>query len=355
MTKDEARASRTYVDCPSSAEIELAIKLIIENTNLGEYQKLAALILKLMAYLPLRAEDVVSLRVCDVFIGEPSLIVITSASTGSRKSHNANRVLFLTDSGLINQLKVLQNIRRSISEGENTLTSLFGSSEVLKSFEGTEELLSIIADALRCASGSNFVRPHSLRSKFLSDNFREALMPQSTPISALRQRNVIYELCVIAGHADPDVSVKNYVCDFNLIRRSWVDRLILDELKPSAHFLASITTVSYEAIRKRMQKNFSIADLNTNFQSEVTPKLKVRIHDLLQLHNMDVFEYVLSTEKDSIALEIQSAKFLACLLLGMEKNAAAAYVNIQNLVLKEIEINFNICVAHIERQLSCLV
>lgn len=346
LKQDEARASRTYVDYPSSAEIELAIRLIYDNTNLSGYQKLAALMLKLMEHLPLRAEDVASLRVSDVFIGESPFIVITSASTGTRKSDNANRVLLLTDPDLINQLNILQKLRVSMSKGRHATTSLFGNSEELNSFEGTEELLLIVSDALRCASGSSFVRPHSLRSKYLSENFKQALMPQNTLIDALQQRNVLYELSVIAGHADPDVSVKNYVCEFNQIRRSWVDRLILDEVKPSAHFLASITSLSYEAIRKRLQRNFSLADLNVNFQNEVTPQLKARIHDLEQSHLMDHYEYALGTKKESIVLEIQSAQFLACLLLGMEKYAAAAYFNIPNLVLKDIEINFNIFVAH---------
>lgn len=346
LKKDEARASRTYADYPSSFEIELAIRLIYDNSNLSEYQKLAALILRLMAHLPLRAEDVASLRVSDVFVGESSFIVITSASTGTRKSDNANRVLLLTDPDLINQLKTLQKLRVSMSKGRHATTSLFGRSEELKSFEGTEELLSIISDALRCASGSGFVRPHSLRSKYLSENFNQALMPQNTPIDALHLRNVLYELSVISGHADPDVSVKNYVCEFNQIRRSWVDRLILDELKLSAHFLASITSLGYEATRKRLQRNFSIADLNINFQNEAPPQLKARIHDLVQSHLMDHYEYALGTKKESVALELQAAQFLACLLLGMEKYAAAAYINIPILILNDVETNFNIFVAH---------
>lgn len=346
LNKDEARASRTYVDYPSSAEIEFANKLICENVHLSEYQKLAALMLRLMAHHPLRAEDIAALRVCDVFIGESSFIVITSASTGSRKSDNANRVLFLTDPDLITQLKVLQKIRLPLSSAAVPTTSLFGSTEQLESFEGTAELLSIVADALRCATGSNFVRPHSLRSKFLSEKFREALMPQYTTLDALRQRNILYELSVIAGHADPDVSIKNYVCDFNLIRRAWVDRSIFDEMRPSAHFLASITSCSYDAWRKRLQRNFKLTDLNKEFQAENPNKLKLRIHDLVQSHHMDNYKYALSAEKELVVPEIQAAQFLACQLTGMEKDVAAAYVNIPNLMLKEIDSNFNIFVAH---------
>lgn len=348
LKKDEARASRTYSEFPSTAEVELAIKLIDENEHLNEYQKLAALMLRLMALAPLRAEDIASLRVCDVFIGESSFIVITSAATGSRKSDNANRVLFLTDPDLVSQLKALQKIRIALSSETIPTTSLFGSTEQLRSFEGTEELLSIIADALRCATGSNFVRPHSLRSKYLSEKFRDALMPQNKTVDALRQRNILYEISVTAGHADPDVSIKNYVCDFNLIRRSWVDKLILGELKPSAKFLASISSCGYEAWRKRLQRNFFLADLNKEFKTESNPKLKLRIHDLAQSHQMNNYEYELVTDKESesVNLETQTAQFVACLLLGMEKDAAAAYINIPNEALKDIESNFNIFVAH---------
>ena len=346
LKKDEARASRTYIDYPSLAEIRLAIKRINENAQLSEYQKLSALMLSLIAHLPLRAEDIASLRLCDIFIGENSFIVITSSSTGSRKSDNANRVLFLTDPDLIHQLKVLKKIRTSLSSAKVPTTSLFGSSVQLRSFEGTEELLSIVADALRSATGSNFVRPHCLRSKYLSENFKDALMPQNAIVDALRQRNIVYELSVTAGHADPGVSIKNYVCDFNLIRRCWVDKLILDELKPSAHFLASITSCAYEAWRKRLQRNFSITDLKREFQAEVNAQLNLRIFDLVQSLHMDNFEYALSAEKESIVLEVQFAQFLACLLLGMENDAAAAYVNMANLVRKDIEFNLNIFGAH---------
>ena len=346
LKKDEARSSRTYVDYPSTAEIELAINLIIKDINLSEYQMLAALMLKLMSHLPLRAEDVASLRICDVFIGELPFIVITSASTGSRKSENANRVLFLTDLDLIHQLKVLQQLRVSMSKVEQPTTSLFGSSEKLTSFEGTEELLSIISNALRCASGSSFVRPHSLRSKYLSEKFSEALMPKNTPSDALQQRNILYALATIAGHADPDVTVKNYVCDFNHIRRSWVDRLVLDGLKLSPNFIASVSTISYEAARKRLQRSSLIGDLIKNFQLGVTDQLKTRIFDMMQSHQLVDFEYALSTEKESVVLEIQAAQFLSCLLLGMERAAAAAYLNTPNLLPYEIESNLNIFIAY---------
>lgn len=339
LKKDEARASRKYSDYPSSVEIAHAIQLINDNSHLSDYQKLAALMLKLMAHLPLRAEDVVYLRVSDVFIGEKSFIVVTSASTGSKKSDNANRVLFLSDPYLTIELETLQKNRVSLSSSKSPRTSLFGSSEVLKGFEGTEELLFIIADALRCATGSNFVRPHSLRTKYLSDHFREALLPQSTPLDALRQRNILYELSVNAGHADPDVSVKNYVCEFNQIRRSWVDRLILREIKLNAHFLTSITSLGYEAARKRLQRNFSIADLNDIFQSDATPQLETRIHDLVKSHDMYKFEYELKGKNNPVDNQIQAMQFLACVLLGMNKDAAAAYVNIPKFMPHYIELN----------------
>lgn len=346
LKKDEARASRKYSDYPSSLEIALAIKLINDNSHLSEYQKLAALMLKLMEHLPLRAEDVAFLRVSDVFIGKRSFIVVTSASTGSKKSDNANRVLFLSDPDLTNQLETLQKNRAILSSVKSKRTSLFGNSEVLKSFEGTEELLFIVADALRCSTGSNFVRPHGLRTKYLSDHFRGALLPQITSLDALRQRNILYELSVNAGHADPDVSVKNYVCEFNQIRRGWVDRLILDELKLNAYFLTSITSLGYEAARKRLQRNFSMTDLNDIFQSKVTPQLKMRIHDLVKSNDMFAFEYKLSTRNNPVDNQIQATQFLACVLLGMSWDAAAAYVNIPKFMPHCIESNLKIFSAH---------
>lgn len=345
LKKDEARASRIYLDFPSSEEVELAIKLIYESTHFSEHQKLAALMLRLLAHLPLRAEDVAALRVSDVFIGESSFIIITSASTGSHKSNNANRVLLLTDQDLIDQLGKLQKLRTSMSKIKQPTTSLFGCSEVLTSFVGTEDLLSIISEALRCASGSHHIRPHSLRSKYLSENLKQSLMPQDRQMEALHQRNIIYELAVTAGHSDPDVSIKNYVCELNQIRRIWVDKLIVNKFKISAHFIASITSYSYEAVRKKLQRNFSMADLTENFQAVVIPQLKVRIFDLEQSHQMQDFQYPLNAEKESVLVEVQVAQFLACLHLGMEKVVAAAYVNIATLMLKDIETNFNIFAA----------
>lgn len=350
LIKDEARASRKYIDYPSSVEIAHAIQLINDAPHLSEYQKLAALMLKLMEHLPLRAEDVAFLRVSDVFIGERSFIVVTSASTGSKKTDNANRVLFLSDPDLTNQLVTLKKNRALLSSVQSNRTSLFGNSEVLKSFEGTEELLFIVADALRCSTGSNFVRPHSLRTKYLSDHFRGALLPQIASLDALRQRNILYELSVNAGHSDPDVSVKNYVCEFNQIRRSWVDRLILREIKLSAHFLTSITSLGFEAARKRLQRKFSVADLSVIFQSDVTPQLKMRIHDLVKSHDMYQFEYELKGKNNPVDNQIQAMQFLACVLLGMNKDAAAAYVNIPKSMPHCIESKLKIFSAYREEE-----
>jgi hypothetical protein len=346
LKKDEARASRSYADQPSKNEVETAIRIIEMDESLSEYQKRSMLMLRLMNHLPLRAEDVAHLRICDIWLGDSSFIVLTNASSGTKKSKNGNRVLFITDSILIGQLGKLLDLRRGMVKKSYSEISLFGSSNDLESFEGTDELLDIVAKALRCATGAKTVRPHSLRGKYLTENVHHALMPLVGELDALRQRNVLYELTIEAGHADPDVSFKNYVKDLNVVRRAWVDKLIVNELSLSPFFISSISLVNYEAARKRLQRNFNVDDFRQASQLFMTNHFKSRLHDLssdlvngeskYQLNNSNLFQ-------DSLLV---TARYLTCCILGMPNEIAASFVSATPQLIEKINPTMSLFSAH---------
>ena len=321
LKKDEARASRTYADFPSNSEIEWANQIIESMFALSPHQKDSRLMLKVMAEVPLRPEDITHLRTQDFqWEGEPH-IVITSSANGTKKSENANRVLFIS-STTASELARLSAIRLQLALDQKNL-SFFGTSEFKNDFTGADDLLNIVEKALKFATGSKYVSPHSLRGKYLTENFFEVLRPSVLPSHSLNQRNSLYQLSISAGHADVDVTVKNYVCDLEKLRREWVDHLILSSVRVKPAFLESLLSLSSETAKKRVQRGFEINDLKNeiNLMSNIglsnrLVDLATQLSDRIKIPSLDH----LHDEADEL---VSISSYIYLKFLGVEQEAAA--------------------------------
>ncbi len=262
MGVDNAAASRSYIDCPSEYEVRKVTSLI-RNADLSPWHRQASDILDLMNSSPLRREDIIHLRVKDVVCDADNCsIVITRASGGTRKSRNAERVLFL-DKENAEALRRIQLQKNAVSE--NTATDgLFQSPEANHSFGGITELLDTVDQALKDVSGSKHVSPHSLRAKVLTRYYLETLRPNLLETDVLKLRNRLYELSAEAGHADPNVTIKNYIFCFDTLRRQWVDHLIMDRYPVHPNFLSGLLGISLSAATKRLQRHAGVASIQIN-------------------------------------------------------------------------------------------
>jgi integrase len=267
---DNAVASRSYIDCPSEHEVCKAISLI-QNADLSPWHRRASNMLSLMNNVPLRREDIIHLRVNDV-VGDADNrhIVITRASGGTRKSLNAERVLFLNEENA-DALRHIQLQRQAVSDAA-AMGGLFQSPEADHSFGGTTELLDIVDQALKNVSGSKHISLHSLRAKVLTRYYLKTLGPNPVETDVLKLRNRLYELSAEAGHADPNVTIKNYVYCFDALRRQWVDHLIMSRNRLHPHFLSGLLDISLCAATKKLQRHFGIVSIqikNDSFRNRL--------------------------------------------------------------------------------------
>lgn len=273
---DPAVASRRYIDTPSEDEIKRAI-LSLQNVKFTPWQQQSATILRLMSYVPLRAEDVIHLRNIDVVsVEEDTCIVITHAAGGTKKSRNADRVIFLDQENAraLNRIK-LQKLGVA---PDTDREGLFKSPDSDQPFGGVDELLNQIDLALKDVSGSAQLSPHSLRGKVLNSRYAELLKPHPNISNALQLRNCLYELSAVAGHADPNVTIKNYVHCFDTLRRQWVDYLVLDKYHTNPKFLSGLLGIKLDAATKKKQRNFEFSKLIINDEA-----FKNRIEDFYKL------------------------------------------------------------------------
>jgi integrase len=290
MGADAAVVSRKYIDTPSNDEVERAI-LTLQNDQASLWLRQSATILRLMSYVPLRAEDVIHLRSIDVVsVEDDTCIVITHAAGGTKKSSNADRVIFLdqVNARALNRIK-LQKLGVA---PDTDREGLFKSPDSDQPFGGVDKLLNQIDLALKDVSGSAQLSPHSLRSKVLNSRYAELLKPQPNISNALQLRNCLYELSAEAGHADPNVTIKNYIHCFDTLRRQWVDYLVLDKYHPHPKFLSGFLGIRLDAATKKIQRNFEFSKLKINDES-----FRNRIEDFSKLlHNREPGELIGATD-----------------------------------------------------------
>ena len=191
--------------------------------------------------------------------------------------------------------------------------------------------------ALKFATGSKYVSPHSLRCKYLTEHFFEALRPSVLPSHSLNQRNSLYQLSILAGHSDVDITVKNYVCDLEKLRREWVNHLILSSVTTKPIFLESLLSLSSEAAKKRVQRGFEIIDLKNEIKLISNTGLKNRLVDLAsqltdraKITNLDH----LHDEVDEL---VSISSYIYLTLLGVEQEAAAHAALIESPKMELIE------------------
>jgi hypothetical protein len=259
---DPAVASRKYIDTPSNDEVERAI-LSLQNDKFTPWQRQSATILRLMSHVPLRAEDVIHLRNIDVVsVEERTCIVITHAAGGTKKSNNADRLIFL-DKENAQALNRIKSQKLGLAP-DTDREGLFKSPDSNQPFGDVDKLLNQIDLALKDVSGSAQLSPHSLRGKVLNSRYAELLKPHPNISNALQLRNCLYELSAEAGHADPNVTIKNYVYCFDTLRRQWVDYLVLDKYHANPKFLSGFLGIKIDAAIKKLQRNFEFSKLKIN-------------------------------------------------------------------------------------------
>jgi integrase len=287
---DSAVASRRYIDTPSEDEIKRAI-LSLQNDKYTSWQQQSAAMLSLMSYVPLRAEDLIHLRAIDlVTLEEHTCIVITHAAGGTKKSSNGDRVIFLDQENAraLNRIKLQKLVLAPDTDREG----LFKSLDSDQPFGGVDKLLNQIDLALKDVSGSAQLSPHSLRGKVLNSRYAELLKPHPNISNVLQLRNCLYELSAEAGHADPNVTIKNYVHCFDTLRRQWIDYLVLDKYHANPKFLSGLLGIKLDAATKKIQRNFALSKLKINDKS-----FRYRVEDFSKLlHKREPGRVIVATD-----------------------------------------------------------
>lgn len=319
---DPAAAARTYAELPSAAEVALAKQIILELKDIKEHEKLAIIMLEIMAELPLRSEDVSRLRDVDVYGGCHSHIVITKEATGSKKTRNANRVLPIS-AKLGGQLSRLKDIKRSAYPNVAGI-SVFGNSRDPKSFNGADSLLELISMALHHATGSPLTIPYSIRHMVITREVHKVLSPSAQTLkSPLSLRQSLYEISTYAGHSDSHVTINHYVHDVHVLRRQWVNKIILENVKFNVNFIKKLTGENYEAVRKKLRKSQDSVLFKAISKFLSSPQINKRIFNLSQFLAKAGTKYEIDREVIDSDELLQRTKYISLCSLPLSEDVAA--------------------------------
>ena len=185
-----------YADFPSQTEISKAFAYIETNSEIAEATKLKVKVLiGLLAQYALRPSEVRNIRLCDVYIGDPTHFVITSEAIGKVKTKNANRVLLLKDDQFSTKENLFQLCHLKI--GLPSKAFLFGDGLDGSTLDGSQLLFNIVHDALSKVAGCN-VSIMSFRHSNVTRDVNFAI--DNAGIDALKDRKILSVIAANSGH-----------------------------------------------------------------------------------------------------------------------------------------------------------
>ena len=214
-----------YADFPYHDEISKTFNHIENNLGLDEATKLKEkVIIGLLSKYALRPSEIRSIRLCDVYSGNPAHVVITSEAVGQVKTANANRILLLKEDEFSTKENLLQLCH--LRAGLASEACLFGDNVVGSTLDGSQLLFNIIHEALSKVTGCN-VSIMSFRHFNVSRDV--ATVIENSGIDALKDRKVLSIIAAQSGHGHAKTSIQNYCCNLDQQRHKFWSKHLLHQ------------------------------------------------------------------------------------------------------------------------------
>ena len=277
---------KPYSELLSINEIRIIKTYILSSKNEPMVKLQAAGMLELLSTSAIRHEDITKLRVCDVFIGNPSYVYLTRKSVGTKKNRNADRVI-------IDEHNEWQNLAQLVAIAQklgpsNKKTAIFAAPHNLSSFKHADLLMALISAACKKVTGAISVRPHTFRNSNISNAILDGCSLSSqqdrTPLSL---RLLAKELSVAAGHGDEITTISEYCSCMDKLRREWMN-YIYTKFIPHPFHLAALIDKNVEVTSRNLKVKSS--------QSLMHQQLK-KLADQIKKRTVPV-EHFLSSEKN---------------------------------------------------------
>lgn len=247
-----------YSELPAQREVESALLLLKERSKKpGDDWHLAWIALSILSLHPHRWDAVAHLRLCDLCLDTPKpFLVITYEAGASLKSHNAPRVLELSDPSLLSELWTLRDLRLARFPNDN-LVPLFGDHEHHRSVVTAERIHELISESLWRVTGSAVIQVHDIRHRVITDRIGFLLrLATSDEYETLRLRQGIYACSFEAGQSCPQVAVENYMHDLETYRSDQYAAIKKKiDLSFSDSFYSTVTEVRGATVRKRRSRH----------------------------------------------------------------------------------------------------
>lgn len=284
------RPIQPYADFLSDDEIE-RLESLVESSNLPHSTKNDTLMmLRVLNDAPMRREDIATLRLCDV-VNQPESphIVISSQTTGTKKSVNAIRVLALSQE-VMSGLNQLSETKQAVFNDPNT--GLFSGLDNPKSFDGGFEILAVLSQGMKAVSGAADLTPHHFRSGVMTKKIKQILSVENALHANFDElRMALFEAFVFSGHGDLRTLFEHYVCDLEWLRREWVDHLGSLHFIPSAIFLSTMSGLNQETLRKYANNEAKLNDFLKRQLQAIQLSFQHRIVFIRDLLAQDVDHY----------------------------------------------------------------
>lgn len=274
--KSTTQEIKPYSELISLHEINEIKKHILQSRYEPVIRLQAAAMREVMSSSALRAEDITTLRSCDVHLGSnrPSYIYFTLKTVGTKKTANADRLIIDDQNQWLNFKKLVEIVRKS--HPDQSKAAIFSCPDNISSFKHAQELMAIISSACKSITGAVTVRPHTFRSTHISNAiYQGCQIDTQKKFSPLALRLYLKELSVSAGHGDELTTVSEYCSVMDKLRREWMDYVTLKQ-PTHPHHTASILDKNKESTAKSLKVN-SAVHLKSKALNKLHAELKNRI------------------------------------------------------------------------------
>lgn len=288
--------------------------------------------LELYSSCPIRSEDVMRIRVCDVFIGEYSHIHFTHQTTGTQKTKNANRVVFEEDTDWSYFKVLVENKRRTFPN--NPKAYIFSENNEPCSLDFAESLVNKLCDAARIATGSYIARAYNFRQTVVSNKIKKACHPQTfMNFNFLKLRLFSYETSVSTGHGDEFTTIDFYANDFDVLRREWMN-VLGREIEANYLHLSSLIKQNPDYVLKRLKNEKVNKIIQDKVKSCYTSMINiVPIEKFVSnVDNINTFE----ANENKEVFVISFAKYVIDIALKRDEVLARTNCNLKSEVFNEL-------------------
>ena len=318
-----------YTDYPSDYEIDKWAKLISNSQLPSTWKKQSLWQLRLINDVPERRQDVATFRLKDICkTTKADYLIITSQTTGSKKSANANRVVTLPN-GRYDDLMAFAETKKQVFSDSST--GLFSQLDQPDNFKGGFELLAILSQAGKAVTGNINFRPHLCRTGQITKSFGNILsVKNSQQVTSESLRLALHEMYVFTGHGDLTTVFKYYVCDMEWMRREWVDHISSERFLPNPAFYSSLKGLKQTTLTKYSSNPSALrAYVNKYLRCSALAFLErvVLVREYL-VEDIQAYAFEENLDIPAVDRQMEIIKYRMICLAGARESAAAILFNI---------------------------